>query len=85
MPPVTAFWLLTMYNGDYFFVNKPLNRYSLSSRNKFKVKTDGSVGLCIREDSPGRNRQSQLTPGFGRKVHPDAGALPVGVKTCGDP
>ena len=33
MPPANGFWSLTMYNADYFFVDNPLNRYTLSSRN----------------------------------------------------
>ena len=35
MPPVNGFWSLTMYDKDYFFVPNPLNRYTLSQRNKF--------------------------------------------------
>ncbi len=30
LPPVDGFWSLTMYNGEYFFVDNPLNRYTLS-------------------------------------------------------
>ena len=30
LPPAKAFWSLTMYNADYFFVDNPLNRYTLS-------------------------------------------------------
>src|SRR5262249_42757891 len=36
MPPANGFWSLTMYNADYFFVDNPLNRYTLSSRNQLK-------------------------------------------------
>jgi hypothetical protein len=31
MPPMNAFWSVTMYNAEYFFVDNPLNRYTLSS------------------------------------------------------
>src|SRR5208337_293414 len=55
MPPADAFWSLTMYNSEYFFVANRLNRYTLSSRNKFKTNRDGSVDLYIQKDSPGKD------------------------------
>jgi hypothetical protein len=41
MPPVDGFWSLTVYNGEYFFVENPLNRYNVSSRSKFKPNPNG--------------------------------------------
>ena len=32
LPPAQGFWSLTMYDASYFFVNNPLNRYSISAR-----------------------------------------------------
>ena len=32
LPPVEGFWSLTMYDSSYFFVNNPLNRYSLGRK-----------------------------------------------------
>jgi hypothetical protein len=34
---------LTMYNDQYFFIENPLNRYTLSQRNKLKKNEDGSI------------------------------------------
>ncbi len=31
-PPVKGFWSITMYNERYFFVDNPINRYSISAR-----------------------------------------------------
>ena len=45
MPPVNGFWSFTMYDDKYFFVPNPINRYTLSSRNKFVSNPDGSVDL----------------------------------------
>ena len=28
-PPVNAFWSITMYNSSYFFVENPLDRYTV--------------------------------------------------------
>jgi hypothetical protein len=67
MPPVNGFWSLTMYNAEYFFVDNPLNRYTLSQRNALKPNADGSVDLYIQKDSPGPEKVNWLprpVPGF---------------------
>jgi hypothetical protein len=46
MPPVDGFWSLTMYNAEYFFVDNPLNRYTLSARNDLKKKR-GCIGGSV--------------------------------------
>jgi len=61
-PPVKGFWSVTMYNGDYFFVNNPLNRYTLSPRNDLKYNADGSLDLYIQKDSPGPEHESNWLP-----------------------
>ena len=61
-PPVNGFWSLTMYNADYFFVANPLNRYTLSSRSKFKTNKDGSVDLYIQNASPGKAHEANWLP-----------------------
>jgi hypothetical protein len=62
MPPVEGFWSLTMYNGEYFFVDNPLNRYNVSSRSKFKTNADGSVDVYIQNESPGKDKESNWLP-----------------------
>jgi hypothetical protein len=62
MPPVDGFWSLTMYNGDYFFVDNPLNRYNVSSRSKFKPNPDGSVDVYIQNESPGKDKEANWLP-----------------------
>ena len=62
LPPVDGFWSLTMYDKDYFFVANPLNRYTLSQRNKLKPNADGSVDLYIQHESPGKDRESNWLP-----------------------
>jgi hypothetical protein len=61
-PPVDGFWSLTMYDKDYFFVDNPLNRYTLSQRNKLKPNADGSVTLYLQADSPGKDKESNWLP-----------------------
>jgi hypothetical protein len=62
LPPAEGFWSLTMYDKDYFFVNNPLNRYSISARQDLKANADGSVNLYIQHDSPGTDKESNWLP-----------------------
>ena len=48
-PPVNGFWSLTMYDANYFFVDNPLNRYSISARQPLKANADGSIDLLHPE------------------------------------
>jgi hypothetical protein len=62
LPPVEGFWSLTMYDGQYFFVANPINRYSISPRQSPKSNSDGSVDLYIQKDSPGADKESNWLP-----------------------
>ena len=62
LPPVNGFWSLTMYDAQYFFVDNPLNRYTLSQRNALKANADGSVDLYIQHESPGKDKESNWLP-----------------------
>lgn len=62
LPPAQGFWSLTMYDKDYFFVNNPLNRYSISARQNLKPNADGSVDLYIQNESPGADKESNWLP-----------------------
>jgi hypothetical protein len=61
-PPAQGFWSLTMYNAGLFFVANPLNRYTLSSRSKFKYNQDGSLDLYAQKESPGQDKESNWLP-----------------------
>ncbi len=61
-PPVSGFWSLTMYNAEYFFVDNPINRYSISARQPLKANADGSIDLLIQNKSPGADKESNWLP-----------------------
>lgn len=61
-PPVDAFWSLTMYDAEYFFVANPLNKYTVSPRNDLKHNADGSLDLLIQHESPGKDREANWLP-----------------------
>lgn len=57
LPPVRGFWSITMYNDQYFFVENPLNRYSISARQDLKTNPDGSTDISRTSlRGPTRNR-----------------------------
>jgi hypothetical protein len=62
LPPVNGFWSLTMYDSAYFFVNNPINRYSISARQSLISNPDGSTDLYIQKDSPGKDKESNWLP-----------------------
>ena len=62
LPPANGFWSLTMYDKDYFFVQNPINRQSISARQNLKPNVDGSVDLYIQNESPGADKESNWLP-----------------------
>lgn len=61
-PPADAFWSITMYDTDYFFVENPLNKYTVSPRNNLKSNDDGSLDLYIQNESPGKDKEANWLP-----------------------
>lgn len=65
LPPVKAFWSLTMYDGrTQLFIHNPLNRYLLSSTSldQFVREEDGSIVFHIQQDSPGKELEANWLP-----------------------
>jgi len=62
LPPAKAFWSITMYDKNYFFVPNPINRYTVSSRSRFKANPDGSIDIYVQKDSPGKDREANWLP-----------------------
>ncbi len=61
-PPVNGFWSLTMYDEKMFFTDNPLDRYTLSARNKFVENADGSVDLYLQHENPGKDKEANWLP-----------------------
>lgn len=62
LPPVNGFWSITMYDSKYFFVDNPLNRYSISARQDLKANADGTVEIYIQNESPGKDKEANWLP-----------------------
>ena len=65
LPPVKAFWSLTMYDGKtQLLIDNPINRYLLNSpmMEKFVLNNDGSLTLYVQKDSPDKDLESNWLP-----------------------
>ena len=62
LPPVDAFWSVTIYDAEGFQVANPLNRFAISGRDALAYNSDGSLDLYLQHDSPGSGRESNWLP-----------------------
>ena len=62
LPPVGAFWSVTMHNSSQFFVKNPINRFAIGDRDNLAFNEDGSLTLFIQHESPGPARESNWLP-----------------------
>ncbi len=61
-PPVNAFWSVTLYDPDSFFVENPIHRYAISSWMPLTRNNDGSLDIYVQHDSPGADKESNWLP-----------------------
>ncbi|MEN9569029.1 MAG: hypothetical protein RL172_260 [Bacteroidota bacterium] len=62
IPPVNAFWSLTMYDDRNLLTDNPIRRYAIGDRDKLKYNADGSLDLFIQKASPGKDKESNWLP-----------------------
>lgn len=65
LPPVKAFWSVTMYDGrTQLLVENPINRYLINSPMlpELKLNDDGGLTIYIQKDSPGKDKESNWLP-----------------------
>jgi hypothetical protein len=62
LPPVHAFWSITLYDQDGFQVANGLNRFAVSSWMPFKHNPDGSLDLYFQTESPGKHKEWNWLP-----------------------
>jgi len=84
IPPVKAFWSLTMYKlPEQLFIENEINRYVISSATDgLKYNDDGSLDVYIQKERPDENIVSNWLPAHdglfslqGRLYWPDPSAL----------
>jgi hypothetical protein len=72
LPPVNAFWSVTMYDGkSQFLVKNPIHRYLINSPmlEGMKKGADGSLTLYLQKDSPGPDKESNWLPAPDDKIY----------------
>jgi hypothetical protein len=65
LPPVNAFWSLTMYElPASLLVANPINRYLINSPMlpQLKRDADGGLTLLIQNESPGKDKEANWLP-----------------------
>jgi hypothetical protein len=65
LPPVNAFWSVTMYDGKtQLLIENPINRYLINSPMlpELTKNGDGSLTIYIQRDSPGKDKEPNWLP-----------------------
>ncbi len=65
LPPVKAFWSLTIYDGKtQLLIKNPINRYLINSPmlKSMKKNADGSMTLYVQHQSPGKDKEANWLP-----------------------
>jgi len=65
LPPVNAFWSVTMYDGKtQLLIENPIHRYLINSPMlpDLKRNEDGGLTIYIQKESPGKDEESNWLP-----------------------
>ena len=98
LPPVHAFWSITMYDGKtQLLIQNPIDRYLINSTmlSSLKKNADGSLTIYVQNASPGPEKEANWLPApngpiymvmrlYWPKVEPPS-ILPVGRGTWQPP
>ncbi len=52
LPPVDAFWSLTLYDSSGYFVPNPIVRYAIGDRSDLNLNPDGSLDIYVQSTEP---------------------------------
>ncbi len=62
LPPVGAFWSLTMYDSMGFPIANEISRFAIGDRDELRYNKDGSLDIYIQYGSPGADKESNWLP-----------------------
>ena len=62
LPPVNAFWSITLYDADGFVIENSIQRYQIGTYDNLKPEADGSTAIYIQRDSPGKGKEGNWLP-----------------------
>ncbi|OLN26948.1 DUF1254 domain-containing protein [Desulfosporosinus metallidurans] len=62
IPPTEAFWSISLYDKEYFFVENEINRYAFGDRTEnIRYNLDGSLDIYIQNERP-KGKESNWLP-----------------------
>ncbi len=62
LPPVHAFWSVTMYDAQGFQAANSVNRFAIGDRDPLQYNPDGSLDLYLQHKSPGTSKEANWLP-----------------------
>lgn len=62
LPPVDAFWSITLYDSQGYPVSNPLGRHALGSRDGLQFNGDGSLDIYIQAKAPRETKKPNWLP-----------------------
>jgi hypothetical protein len=62
LPPVEAFWSVSLYDQEGYQFANPLNRCALGDRDPLRYNADGSLDLFVQHESPGPEQEANWLP-----------------------
>ena len=62
LPPVNAFWSITLYNAQRTFAENHIHRYAIGDRDDLMMNSDGSLTIHVQHESPGHSREGNWLP-----------------------
>lgn len=62
LPPVDAFWSITMYDAEGYQSANELDRFAIGDRDPLRYNTDGSLDILIQHNNPGPDREANWLP-----------------------
>jgi hypothetical protein len=87
LPPCDAFWSVSLYGEDRFFVANPIDRHALGDRSRgLSFNADGSLDILIQHERPEHQVSNWLPAPAGpfylilRLYHPRTEALQAGYR-----
>jgi hypothetical protein len=72
LPPVNAFWSVTMYDGKtQLLIENAINRYLINSPmlQDMTKNADGSLTLYIQKASPGKDKEANWLPAANGQIY----------------
>ena len=62
LPPVHAFWSVTMYDAEGFQAANSINRFAIGDRDRLQYNAEGSLDLYLQHQSPGPDKEANWLP-----------------------